>query len=244
MEQTYFASISGKWLLKPFDPESITNKYRIGRGLIEPSNVDFNAPVVLVGKKDKTNIFCIDFWKLNALTKFDSQSITNKYWIGRGLIEPPNVDFNEPVVLVGGKDGTNRFCIDFRKLNVWTKFDPESIKNKDIIEIGLVEPSNVDFNAPVVLVGKRDRTNIFCIDFWKLNALTKFDSQSITNKYWIGRGLIEPPNVDFNEPVVLVGGKDGTNRFCIDFRKLNVWTKFDPESIKNRYNWNSFSRTI
>ena len=68
-------------------------------------------------------------------------------------MKPPNSYFNASV-LVGGKDGTIRFCIDFRKLNVLTKFDPESITNKDKFERGLIEPPNSDFNAPVVQVGK------------------------------------------------------------------------------------------
>ena len=40
----------------------------------------------------------------------------------------------------------------------------------------------------------------------------------------------------FNAPLVLVKNKDGTNRFCIDFRKLNAITKFHPEPKENREN--------
>ena len=58
----------------------------------------------------------------------------------RGLIELRNSDFNAPVVQVGKKDGTNRFCIDLRKISVFTNFDPESIINKDMIKRWLIEP--------------------------------------------------------------------------------------------------------
>ena len=53
------------------------------------------------------------------------------------------------------------FSIDFRKLNVLAKFEPESITNKDTFERGLIEPSNSNLNAPGVLVGeKTEQTDV------------------------------------------------------------------------------------
>ncbi|XP_070180343.1 uncharacterized protein [Littorina saxatilis] len=44
-------------------------------------------------------------------------------------------------------------------------------------------------------------------------------------------GVIEPSTSAYSSPIVLVKKKDGTNRFCIDFRALNRITVFDAEPI-------------
>ena len=46
-------------------------------------------------------------------------------------------------------------------------------------------------------------------------------------------GVIEETCSDYNSPVVMVKKKDGSNRFCVDFRKVNAMTRFDSEPMSN-----------
>ena len=44
--------------------------------------------------------------------------------------------------------------------------------------------------------------------------------------------IIEPPKSAYCSQVTIVKKKLGSNRFCIDFRKLNLMTKFNAEPME------------
>jgi len=47
----------------------------------------------------------------------------------------------------------------------------------------------------------------------------------------LASGVIEPSTTSYASPIVVVKKHDGSNRICIDFRKLNKITIFDPEPM-------------
>ena len=47
-------------------------KRMLTRGIIQPSNIPWASPIVLVWKKDGTLRFCVDYWGLNSVTTPDS----------------------------------------------------------------------------------------------------------------------------------------------------------------------------
>lgn len=57
--------------------------------------------------------------------------------IEAGVIEQSSSPYCSPIVIVKKKDGTNRFCIDFRAINKITVFDAETISNADDIFVQL-----------------------------------------------------------------------------------------------------------
>ena len=52
---------------------------------------------------------------------------------------------------------------------------------KKMLDVGVIEKTNSQYNSPVVLVKKKDNSTRFCIDFRRLNAVTKFDTEPMSN---------------------------------------------------------------
>ncbi|MGH0158407.1 UNVERIFIED_CONTAM: hypothetical protein FKN15_035412 [Acipenser sinensis] len=45
-----------------------------------------------------------------------------------------------------------------------------------MLELGVIEPSRSEWCSPIVMVGKKDGSTRFCVDFRKVNAISKFDA--------------------------------------------------------------------
>lgn len=52
---------------------------------------------------------------------------------------------------------------------------------QEMLQLGIIEPSNSPYNAGVVIVKKGDGSIRVCTDFRKLNAVTKFDSEPMSD---------------------------------------------------------------
>ena len=52
-------------------------------------------------------------------------------------------------------------------------------------------------------------------------------------KEMLNLGIIRRSDSAYASPIVLVPKKDGTNRLCIDYRKLSKVTLFDPQPMTN-----------
>ena len=48
---------------------------------------------------------------------------------------------------------------------------------RNMLDSNVIEPSISEYNAPVVIVKKKDESNRFCIDFTRMNYVTKFDTE-------------------------------------------------------------------
>ena len=112
-----------------------------------------------------------------------------------------------------------------------------------MLEMGVTEPSNSPYNSPIVVVKKKDNTNRFCIDFQRINAATKFDSEPMANskdilaklqkdqyftKIDFSKGYWQIPMAKESKPVTAFSTTNGCYQFCkMPFRLMNAVVSFN-----------------
>ncbi|XP_069119292.1 uncharacterized protein [Argopecten irradians] len=102
---------------------------------------------------------------------------------------------------------------------------------RKMVKMGIVEPSTSAYNAPIVIVKKKDQTNRVCIDFRKLNAITRFDPEPMGDiedimtrlnkdnyfsKFDLSKGYWQIPVEDNSRHMTAFSTSEG----CYQFRKL------------------------
>lgn len=55
----------------------------------------------------------------------------------------------------------------------WEAIDKEV---EEMLALGVIVPSHSDWRSPIVLVPKPDGSIHFCVDFWEVNCIAKFDA--------------------------------------------------------------------
>lgn len=63
-----------------------------------------------------------------------------------------------------------------RILSEWTP-----VKVETVLEDEIIKPSYSAYCSPVIIVEKRCRSNLCCMDFWKLILVAEFDSEPVGN---------------------------------------------------------------
>ena len=118
-----------------------------------------------------------------------------------------------------------------------------------MLEMGIIEPSNSPYNSPIVIVKKKDNTNRFCIDFRRINVVTKSDSEPMTNsedvlaklqkdqyftKIDFSKGYWQIPIAEESKPITAFSMTNGYYQFCkMPFGLMNAVASFN-RTMKKR----------
>ena len=114
---------------------------------------------------------------------------------------------------------------------------------QNMLKYGVIEPSTSPYNSPVVLVRKKDGTYRFCIDFCRLNAITKFDTEPMGNqedliaklrgdKYFtkldLSKGYWQIPVAESSRPMTAFTTSEGSFQFKkLPFGLINSGATFN-----------------
>ncbi|GBO21470.1 Transposon Tf2-11 polyprotein [Araneus ventricosus] len=185
----------------------------------------------------------------DIIKNFDSVFSKDKYDVGALRVEPQRIVLNSdlPVILR-----------PYRTSPV----EEREIKSQveKLLQAGLIKESNSPYSSPVTLAFKRDegKKTRLCIDFWKLNALCKSDSEplslmdSLLDKlskakifssldlasgflgYEIEQGKVSPNNANI-ETIKKLQPPTNVKELQRFLGSVNVYNKFIPQYAKLRY---------
>ena len=157
---------------------------------------DWSALVVLVGKTDGTLRFCVDFRELNAINKKDAFPLPlidqildclegaqfySSLDIAAGFWQEPLTESTRPKAAFSTSNGDHyEYTIGLCNAPAY-KTTPAKLAEikkqvQQMLDLDIIQPSKNDWSALVVLVGKKDGTLCFCVDFRELNAINKKDA--------------------------------------------------------------------
>ena len=124
--------------------------------------------------------------------------------------------------------------LDLPGLEAWSKDQVEKARSllKEYHDIFLLEKHDVGHTkaAKHKIVPKDPNTPPFKESFCQIQP-PQLDEVHAHLKMMLDAGVIQPSNNPWCNAVVLVRKKDGSLRFCIDFRKLNALTVKDSHPL-------------
>ncbi|XP_021346938.1 uncharacterized protein LOC110446222, partial [Mizuhopecten yessoensis] len=185
---------------------------------------------------------------VNLLKKYYERSEEDKKNTSRGQKGSDGTPGHIAVAVIDDDEGTDHDLLD-RELEVFPQ--PTGKETLDDVSIGEIVtegqkvgmtrmleefrdvltdiPGETNFVEHDILTTSRDpvRVKPYPLPFSTRETIKKEIDKMLEMK------VIESSNSPYAAPVVIVKKKDGTNRFCIDFRQLNRVTIFDAEPMPN-----------
>ena len=166
--------------------------------------------------------------------------------LASNVIRPSNSPWASPVVMVRKKDGSLRFCVDFRQLNAATVKDahplpslPEHLSPLQQQQLNALfqEFSDVfsqgedDLGSTPLLEHTIETHGPSLQQPYRRQSPAVRLEEMVQVQQMLASNVIRPSNSPWASPVVMVRKKDGSLRFCVDFRQLNTATVKDAHPL-------------
>ena len=208
-------------LLLPTDDNKLLMHWKGPFEVVERRN-DHNYRIQMNGR--------VKMFHANMLKRYverERKEDTEEHEFGAVVIED-----NQDVEVRHGTEYSGEQKETYKDVNV----NPElSHEQKKEIEELLVEFGDIFTDVPKVTnLGEHSieitstdpvRTKAYPLPFALRDEVNREIDAMLRDK------IIEPSSASYMSPIVVVKKSDGTNRICVDYRKLNKVTVFDPEPM-------------